>query len=266
MSHGDNVLVVPKGTGADQAVYLINYGVNESYLKQEHIEALDRYVVPILALGGYAVVVGMASRSGSPGNNQSLSQRRARGVLNFMYQKPGISQEKLKEVTIGVGEIPAAMDGVADGTEDPSYRSVWVAVGLTSVPPPPPPPPPANSSRKYSCTNKTFDRDFYDRVNGADHWIFEGASGNHASLRQIRRTAKTEYELGLNNNYRSSFDEVLLGFYNSYIFQTWYVDGMCGLESLKDVDHAMMYLASYNTAAGQKKKGGILRAAGSFFK
>ncbi len=266
MSQGDNVLVVPKGTGADQVVYLINYGVNESSLKQEHVEALDRYVVPILALGGFAVVVGMASRSGTFGNNQSLSQRRARGVLNYLYQKPGIEQEKLKEVTIGVGEAPAALQGVTDGTEDPGYRAVWVSVGLTSIPPPPPPPPAANVSKKYSCTNKTFDRDFYDRVNGAEHWIFEGASGNHSTLRQIRKSAEIEYELSLHSNYPNSFDKNLIGFYNSYIFQTWFVDGMCGLESLKNLEHAMGYLASYNTTKGQKKKGGILRVAGSFFK
>ncbi len=265
MSQAENVLVVPNGTGTDQKVYLLNFGVNDSSLKQEHIAALDRYVAPIMAMGGHASIIGTASRAGSFGTNMSLSQARAQSVIRYLAKKPGISDTAMRQFSFGLGEATAALAGVKDGTEGPAYRAVWIAVALQeSIPPPPPPPPPANTSRKYACVSKTYDRDYYDRTNNLDTWIYKGASGNAASLRLIQKNAQMNYETSLHNNYPSASQKLLIGFYNSYEFRTWYVDGLCGIEQLKEKQHALGYVADYNTEEGLKKKGMHNRMAGQF--
>jgi len=260
-----DVYVVPKGIGLEQNVYLLNFGVNKSHLKQEHIEALVRYVMPIVVSGGYAAILGMTSRSGSYLSNLSLSQRRARAVSTYLSQKAGIPGTRLRQLTLGIGETTAALRGVKDGTESSLYRAVWISVTSKKALPPPPPPP-RNLSNKYSCATKTADRGYYDRINNSENWIIKGASGNYASLRSQISIARSFYTQNLYSEYPNSANKSILQFYESGIFAIWYVDGFCGLERLVNTEYALQKISSFNTVEGQKRKGMHHRMAGSFFK
>ncbi|CAM5621107.1 hypothetical protein MAUB1S_10581 [Mycolicibacterium aubagnense] len=119
-------------------IRLSGFGVGSAALTPEHQRVLRDRVVPVIAAGGSITVAGHASRSGSDTRNSALSLQRANAVVQHI-KKEVRSQVRptafdVKSVT-GNGEQAAATAGVRDGTEDPHYRAVTLAVWAKPVPP-----------------------------------------------------------------------------------------------------------------------------------
>jgi outer membrane protein OmpA-like peptidoglycan-associated protein len=119
------------------AVRLSNFGIGKHDLKPEHKAALSLYVVPVLAAGGSALVMGLTSRSGSTFTNQKLSERRAAAVIGQLQRQlgfiPVIAQEHC------AGEAAAALAGAPDRQEHPNWRGSIVIYSKRRTPPKPPP-------------------------------------------------------------------------------------------------------------------------------
>ena len=124
---------------------LVGFRVNSADLHLLHKIWLDDNVIPILVSGGGAVVVGYASRTGSPLHNLNLSTERANSVgkyLRFRAAGRGLVSVPAVMVNASLGESAAAAAGVKDGTEDVFYRAVHLKAWSKPTPPPPPPPKP----------------------------------------------------------------------------------------------------------------------------
>ena len=119
------------------AVRLSNFGIGKHDLKPEHKAALSIYVVPVLAAGGSALVMGLTSRSGSTFINQKLSVRRAAAVIGQLQRQlgfiPVIAQEHC------AGEAAATLAGSPDGQEHPNWRASIVIYSKQKTPPKRPP-------------------------------------------------------------------------------------------------------------------------------
>ncbi len=103
---------------------LFNYDIEGEKLKPEHERWLEANVMPLLGSPLMSVRIrGLASRSGSAAYNQGLSDRRVKGVRDFLVRKGA----KLSQVTgVGVGEDDASLAGQIDGNEDEKFRGVVV--------------------------------------------------------------------------------------------------------------------------------------------
>jgi hypothetical protein len=207
----------------------------------------------------------MASRTGTYEHNLALSRRRAMTVFNYLRHNSRAGERQFR-LTIGAGEIVAALKQVADETENPLDRAVGICVSSKSTPPPPPPPPQEVDARKYQCVSGRLDKDYYDGFNKAEHWIVKGASGSVLSLHRFIKHAEEEFKHNGYSSYRDSSNTTLLQYYKSAEFRAWYVDGLCGLERTRNIKYAMQLLKSYNTVEGLKRKGMHSRMAGQFFK
>lgn len=114
---------------AEPTLRLYNFDVDSSELKQEHLDFLNKQVVPDLSdnPGARVAVVGTASLSGESGHNEVLSEKRAKAVMDYLASK-GIAASKFKPGgPIGVGDAPAG-----PSKEDERDRSVtlWLQFPL----------------------------------------------------------------------------------------------------------------------------------------
>jgi len=165
--------------GAETHALLYNFDVDSESLKQDHVDFLQRQVIPTLAAGGNVVVTGMCSRSGSIAHNLKLSRQRAKQVVDFLGRRTNIGRVSSSEVIFasqGVGEGAAAVAGSKDGSEEETYRAVYVIVSpkvITKPTPPPaqvptPPPPQPKTWRQegLSIRAKVLELPFFKRLNG----------------------------------------------------------------------------------------------------
>jgi hypothetical protein len=109
---------------------LFNFDIDDATLKPKHQQWLDDNVVPFLGTATRIALFGTASRSGSDQYNQALSERRVKTVKDYLLRKgarPGTIVES------AAGEQPAARAGERDGTEDPRFRAVEVALEAKPV-------------------------------------------------------------------------------------------------------------------------------------
>jgi hypothetical protein len=166
--------------GAETHALLYNFDIDDETLKQHHVSFLERQVIPTLAAGGNVVVTGMCSRSGSIAHNLKLSRQRAKQVVDFLGRRTNIGRVSSSEVTFasqGVGEGAAAVAGLKDGSEEETYRAVYVIVSpkvITKPTPAPtqvpkPPPQPTNTlwrQEELSIRAKVLELPLYKRLNG----------------------------------------------------------------------------------------------------
>lgn len=123
-----------------KSFWIYNFDIDGDALKKEHTDFLSKEVVPTLASGGSARIVGLTDRRGSQTYNQALSERRAAKTVEFL--KSAASKPFVIKQGTGFGELLAQSQGEADGTDDEDFRAVLVFVSQTPKPPDPPPPPP----------------------------------------------------------------------------------------------------------------------------
>jgi hypothetical protein len=124
---------------------LYDFDVDSSALKPEHIQWLEKTVTPYRNRDMTALIIGLASRTGSNDWNLSLSRRRAASVSSQLFVlKP---TRFLTEARVAVGEEAAKIAGLQDRVEDGRWRSVFINIHDPKriLPPPPPPPKPVKS-------------------------------------------------------------------------------------------------------------------------
>lgn len=114
------------------ALLLSNFDVAGARLKPGHELPLLGVIAPMLRAGGSCTIFGMASRSGSVGTNDVLSQRRAEAVKSRLARE--INPLRAISVT-GFGESLAAQSGHKDGSEDANMRGAIVVAWPKPTPP-----------------------------------------------------------------------------------------------------------------------------------
>jgi hypothetical protein len=124
---------------------LYDFDIDGAKLKSAHKHFLDTVVVPAIRCDQsdsskkwHVLVEGRTSRSGTDQHNGPLSKQRAQNVLDYILDR--VPKEFLV-AAVGKGEIPAALAGEKDGTEDMFYRGVSISIWGNGQPPPPPRPP-----------------------------------------------------------------------------------------------------------------------------
>src|SRR5271170_234202 len=125
------------GKPNERRVLLYNYDVNASHMKPQHQQLLDRSLIPFMNVKSLEVrvaVVGTASRTGSDGDDQSLSEARAAIEQSYLRQRaiPGV----IFVDPVGWGKQPKRKDSSSD--EDERDRSVIVVMGFRPPSPIPP--------------------------------------------------------------------------------------------------------------------------------
>ena len=119
-------LAKPKSQRFSVTGLLFNFDIDSDLVKKEHIDWLERNVVPLLAVKDAVISLkGSASRSGNNAYNMQLSERRVNNVKKFLFSKGG-RPEQIS--AIFVGEEEAALAGKKDGGEEEEDRAVSVAV------------------------------------------------------------------------------------------------------------------------------------------
>lgn len=116
-------------------VLLYNFRVDGFDLKPQHKDFLRDVVVPKLQTGGNISIVGLASRTGSIGHNDRLSEARANSVLDFLQDRvpKGFPVREFK----AFGQHKAAAEKARQGVEDERFRSVVLFLGAGPKPPTP---------------------------------------------------------------------------------------------------------------------------------
>jgi hypothetical protein len=146
--------ILQYGSGAFIIGQLYNFGVGDSKLKAEHSAWLLSAVAPKLWAGGSLIIVGLTSRTGSDKFNNTLSENRARAVIDFLRKQ--VPNNFNVAIELAVGERAAAFAGVPDGREDKHWRSVIISAWDKPTPPPPPPPPPPQPAPPVSPLHNKF--------------------------------------------------------------------------------------------------------------
>ena len=145
--------VLPGKTN-ERRLLLYNYDVNVSHMKPQHQQFLDGSLIPFMNVKSLEVrvaVVGSASRTGSEGDDQSLSEARAAIVQSYLQHR-AISSVFFSK-SEGWGKQPKRKDSPSD--EDERDRSVIVLMVFR-----PPNPIPQITRTTYSAAEwaKIFDQ------------------------------------------------------------------------------------------------------------
>jgi len=166
---------------------LSNFDVGQSVLKLEHRIWLTSKVLGLLQSGGSVWVAGFTSTTGSEARNQSLSDRRAQAVIDFLSSKLG----KNFPVNVGgrfaFGEAPARLSGSPDSREEARWRAALVSAWERPTPPPPPPPAPD------PIPGPVCKRTVLGGPGGVTHWaILNGGSQKGRLIEQVGHVRPTE--------------------------------------------------------------------------
>jgi hypothetical protein len=138
----DTDLFVLKEEGLDDVEDLLgdsfflllrNFPLNESGLRQAHVDTLGGWVVPYLKRpAGFAEIYAMTDRSGTPGVNYKVSASRLSEVQQKMVYL-GASRTKVYHgFAKALGEDYFA-EKMPDGKKDPSLRSVAIALSPAPI-------------------------------------------------------------------------------------------------------------------------------------
>ena len=147
--------MLPPGKTNELRVMLYNYDVNVSQMKPQHQRFLDgSSLVPFMNEKSFEVrvqVVGSASRTGSEGDDQSLSEARAAIVQSYLRHRaiPSVFFQN----SVGLGKQQLFKDSQSD--EDERDRSVIVMMVFR---PPSPLPPIAKTTYSAPEWAKLFDQ------------------------------------------------------------------------------------------------------------
>lgn len=93
-----------------QSTQTVNFRVNSAVLSPDAKMMLDEVAAASSALKGYYIeVTGFASAEGSTKHNKSLSQRRARAVIDYLIENHNIPLRRIGQ-SYGFGELQAVAD------------------------------------------------------------------------------------------------------------------------------------------------------------
>jgi outer membrane protein OmpA-like peptidoglycan-associated protein len=172
------------GKPNERQVLLYNYDVNASHMKPEHQRFLDRSLIPFInvkSLEVWVAVVGTASRTGSDGYDQSLSETRAAIVQSYLRQRAIPSVNFVDPV--GWGKQPKRKDSSSD--EDERDRAVIVVMGFR---PPNPIPPVTRTTYSAAEWARIFDQAY---KNSAVSYTLDAAFNNIADYSPTPKSIPT---------------------------------------------------------------------------
>ena len=128
------------------AFKLVNFDIDDAHMKQEHVNFIDREILPFLRASGFrrARLTGLASRTGGFAYDMHLGQRRAEAVKSYLFRQLTDTFKALPIDAVSAGFTQAFGKADVDGADD---RAVLVEVFSTHARPKPapvpvPPPPP----------------------------------------------------------------------------------------------------------------------------
>src|SRR4030095_7930792 len=101
-----------------QSTQTVNFKVNSGVLSPEAKMRVDEVAAASAPLKGYYIeVTGFASAEGSTAHNKTLSQRRARAVMDYMIETHNIPLRRIGQ-SYGFGELqPVAENTTREGRE-----------------------------------------------------------------------------------------------------------------------------------------------------
>jgi len=101
-----------------QSTATVNFRVNSAVLSPEAKASLDEVAAAATTLKGYEIeVTGFASAEGSTARNKTLSQRRARAVIDYLVENHNVPLRRIGQ-SYGFGELQAIADNTTrDGRE-----------------------------------------------------------------------------------------------------------------------------------------------------
>ena len=127
---------------------LYNFDKNSAMLKIEHQKVLTEVVGPVVRDGGFAMLLGMASTTGTAAFDFQLGLARELSVRNFLVSKFGtkirfLLQGKHQKLSVGKWMALAFREkhlygGTDDNVESELWRAVWINAWSKGVPPPVP--------------------------------------------------------------------------------------------------------------------------------
>lgn len=149
---------------------LYNFDIDDASVKCEHQAWLKTVVVPVAEASGQVEVYlkGTASRSGSKGYNDALSQRRVDAVKQTLVGC-GVPCDRIK--LTWVGELEAELAGRKDGSENERDRAVGVVVKRK-----------AKAAARFERLIATDDEDGFEPT-GAVPWLMVPAVDGERTLR-----------------------------------------------------------------------------------
>ena len=93
-----------------QSTATVNFRVNSAVLSPEAKASLDEVAAAAATLKGYEIeVTGFASAEGSTARNKTLSQRRARAVIDYLVENHNVPLRRIGQ-SYGFGELQAVAD------------------------------------------------------------------------------------------------------------------------------------------------------------
>jgi outer membrane protein OmpA-like peptidoglycan-associated protein len=133
---------IPSGKRNELGVMLYNYDVNVSHMKPEHQRFLDGAIIPFINQKFQVMkvlVIGSASRTGSEGDDQSLSEARAAIVQSYLRHRANPSV--FFQNSVGLGKQGLSKQQLfKDSPSDEDERDRSVIVMMVFEPPSPLPP------------------------------------------------------------------------------------------------------------------------------
>lgn len=129
------------------AFKLVNFDIDDARMKREHVDFIDREILPLLRARTFrrARLTGLTSRTGGFAYDMQLGQRRAENVRSFLFRQLTDTFKALPIDTASAGLTQALGKSDKDGADD---RAVLIEVFSAHAPDKPPPiripPPPPN--------------------------------------------------------------------------------------------------------------------------
>lgn len=117
----------PIARDGQTAFLLFDFDIDGYTVKSAHMSLIREKFTPVLNAGGSVTIIGNASRTGAEASNTRLSASRANSVLSYLKQVTGNKAFPVSAFK-GVGTQTARNQGQAANSENPYYRSVYVAV------------------------------------------------------------------------------------------------------------------------------------------
>ena len=129
------VIPHPRSPRNAQWAILIDFATNQADLRPEHIEWLDREVVPPLQSDRppWVYLRGYASRRGNEGVNVALSERRVQSVLLHLLGFPVIHPGRFRSFT-GLDAVGETQSGGGERDNSARWRAVEVVVTPQRLP------------------------------------------------------------------------------------------------------------------------------------
>jgi hypothetical protein len=107
---------------------LYDFDIGSPVVKTQHRDWLNTNAPRYFARDMKAIVVGLASRTGSDVLNMKLSRHRAMNVETIFRALAPASARPVMDLRVALGEEAAAIAGIKDGVEDERWRAVFLGI------------------------------------------------------------------------------------------------------------------------------------------